>query len=254
MLSAVATAELASWMDCGDGTPRASENLYLVTYKRFTYSGRMISDRYALIVDIVRSRELADRAAAQQDVERAFGRAGERVPLEVPLWATVGDEFQAVATRLADAVWTAGVVRLLLPDGLDVRVGIGRGEIRDVAPGATGVPIQDGSAWWAARAAIDEAHERAGAEAPYTRTWYVSSTPDPEADALLTSQLVLRDRMLDAMTPVQRAYAGASALGQTQAEIAAAHGVTQPAVSQSLRRSGGAAVAASLRLLQEVAR
>ena len=81
-----------------------------------------------------------------------------------------------------------------------------------------------------------------------------SSSPDPEADALLTSQLVLRDRMLDAMTPAQRAYAGASALGQTQAEIASAHGVTQPAVSQSLRRSGGAAVAASLRLLQEVAR
>ena len=40
----------------------------------------------------------------------------------------------------------------------------------------------------------------------------------------------------------------------TQAEIASAHGVTQPAVSQSLRRSGGAAVATSLRLLQEVAR
>ncbi|PFG35393.1 SatD family protein [Flavimobilis soli] len=214
----------------------------------------MISDRYALIVDIVRSRDLLDRAAAQRDIEDTFARAARYVPLEVPLWATVGDEFQAVAARLADALWTAGVVRLLLPEGLDVRIGIGRGEIRDVAPGARGVPIQDGSAWWAARTAIDEAHERADGDAPYTRTWYVASEPEPETDALLTSQLVLRDRMIDAMTSTQRAYAGESALGQTQAEIAAAHGVTQPAVSQSLRRSGGAAVATSLRLLQEVAR
>jgi len=213
-----------------------------------------MSDRYALIVDIVRSRDLVDRAAAQHDIEDAFARAAQHVPLEVPLWATVGDEFQAVAARLADAVWTAGVVRLLMPDGLDVRIGIGQGEIRDVAPGAAGVPIQDGSAWWAARAAIDEAHARADGEAPYTRTWYVASEPAPEVDALLTSQLVLRDRMIDGMTPAQRAQAGASVLGQTQAEIAAVHEVSQSAVSQSLRRSGGAAVVASLRLLQGVAR
>ena len=98
------------------------------------------------------------------------------------------------------------------------------------------------------------AHARADGDAPYTRTWYVASEPAPEADALLTSQLVLRDRMIDAMTPAQRAQAGASALGQTQAEIAAVHEVSQSAVSQSLRRSGGAAVVASLRLLREGAR
>lgn len=213
----------------------------------------MIIDRYALIVDIVRSRDLADRAAAQRDVEQAFALAAEHVPLETPLWATVGDEFQAVAARLADAVWTAGVVRLLLPDGLDVRIGIGRGEIRDIVPGP-GAPIQDGSAWWAARAAIDEAHERADGDAPYTRTWYVAPDDDADAVALLDAQLVLRDRMIDAMTSTQRAYAGASALGQTQAEIAASRGVSQSAVSQSLRRSGGAALVASLRLLQEVPR
>lgn len=208
-----------------------------------------------MIVDIVGSRDLVDRAGAQRAVEDAFARAARRVPLAAPLWATVGDEFQAVAARLADALWTAGVVRLLLPDGVDVRTGIGRGEIRDVAPaGATGAPIQDGSAWWAAREAVDEAHARADGDAPYSRTWYVGPDEDAAAVALVDAQLVLRDRMIDGMTVTQRAYAGASALGRTQAEIAAERGVSQSAVSQSLRRSGGAALVASLRLLQEVAR
>ena len=215
----------------------------------------MISERYALIVDIVRSRDLADRTGAQRAVEDAFALAATEVPLAAPLWATVGDEFQAVAARLPQAVWTAGVVRLLLPEGLDVRIGIGCGEIRDVAPaGGAGAAIQDGSAWWAARAAIDEAHARADGDAPYSRTWYVAPDEDPGVVALVAGQLVLRDRMIDGMTSTQRAYAGASALGRTQAEIAAGRGVSQSAVSQSLRRSGGAALVAALRLLQEVAR
>ena len=234
----------------------------------------MSSPRYALIVDIVRSREIADRAAAQAAVHGAFARAHDVVPLAEPLWATVGDEFQAVARTLPAALWTATVARLLLPDGLDLRVGIGRGETRDVARDGTGPAIKDGSAWWAARDAIDEAHRRSDRkESPWVRTWYLDAPRGRDAGtrdagtqgdgrqdagdaaqvALVDAQLLVLDRMIDSMTSPQRAYAGASALGRTQAQVAAAHDVTQPAVSQGLRRSGGAALVAALALLEEVA-
>lgn len=212
----------------------------------------MRSTRYALIVDIVGSRDLPDRAGAQRAVLDAFGRAAERVPLSEPLHATVGDEFQAVADDLAALVWTTAVARLVLPEGVDVRCGLGRGETRTVADAGTGAPIQDGSAWWAARDAIEEAHRLADAHAPWARTWFHGG--DDADVALLGAQLLLRDRMIGSMTTTQRAYAGAVALGATQAEVAARHDVTQPAVSQALRRSDGAALVAALRLLEEVAR
>jgi len=225
----------------------------------------MSSPRYALIVDIVRSREIADRAAAQAAVHGAFARAHDVVPLAEPLWATVGDEFQAVARTLPAALWTATVARLLLPDGLDLRVGIGRGETRDVARDGAGPAIKDGSAWWAARDAIDEAHRRSDRkESPWLRTWYLDAPLGQDAGpqdvgdaaqvALVDAQLLVLDRMIDSMTSPQRAYAGASALGRTQAQVAAEHDVTQPAVSQGLRRSGGAALVAALALLEEAAR
>lgn len=230
--------------------------LYLAHYKCSAYNRGMRSPRSALIVDIVRSRDLADRAAAQTAVLDAFGRAHDVVPLEQPLWATVGDEFQAVATTLPAALWTATVARLLLPDGLDVRVGIGRGETHDVAHDGDGPAIKDGSAWWAARDAIDEAHRRADRkESPWVRTWYLDGETTQDASvALVDAQLLVTDRMIDGMTPSQRSYVGASALGLTQAQVAALHDVTQPAVSQGLRRSGGTALVGALALLEEAAR
>lgn len=212
----------------------------------------MRSSRHALIVDIVGSRDLADRSRAQRDVLDAFSRAAERVPLAEPLRGTVGDEFQAVADGLLELVWTTGVVRLLLPEGLDVRCGIGRGEILPVTTSDAGVPIQDGSAWWAARDAIDEAHRLADSHAPWARTWFLGA--DDADVALLGAQLLVRDRMIDSMTTTQRSYAGDIALGATQAETATRHEVSQPAVSQSLRRSGGAALVAALRVLEDAAR
>lgn len=224
----------------------------------------MSSLRYALIVDIVRSREVPDRAAAQTSVLDAFARAHDVVPLATPLWATVGDEFQAVADTLPAALWTATVARLLLPDGLDVRVGIGRGETRDVAQDGDGPAIKDGSAWWAARDAIDEAHRRADRkESPWVRTWFLEGPVTDEATrtsghdpsvAVVDAQLLVTDRMIDGMTSPQRSYVGSAALGRTQAQVAAEHGVTQPAVSQGLRRSGGTALLAALALLEEAAR
>jgi DNA-binding CsgD family transcriptional regulator len=60
----------------------------------------------------------------------------------------------------------------------------------------------------------------------------------------------LRDHLISAMKPRERRVAAASLLGDAQADIAEAEGITQSAVSQSLRRSGGAALLAGHHAMQ----
>lgn len=193
----------------------------------------------ALIVDIVGSRDLADRPAAQQAILDAFARAHETRPFPQPLAPTVGDEFQAVFDDVPHAVWATAVGRLLLPEGVDCRFGLGLGEIRDVGPGIRGT-VQDGSAWWRARAAIEEAHAREDRRNPYLRTWF-----DGDGAGEVNALLLLRDHAIDGMRARERRIAAAALLGRSQVEIARAEGVTQSAVSQSLRRSGAAALVAA---------
>lgn len=186
----------------------------------------------AVIVDIVGSRRLDDRASAQQTIRDAFATADETVPSAQPLWSTFADEFQAVYADVPTALAATGLVRVLLPEGVDVRFGIGAGESATVEDGDRG-EVLDGSAWWRAREAIDEAERRAGRSGA-ARTWVVTGGDDRGWRAVA----LLRDQVVDGMKPRERRIAARLLRGETQASIAAAEGVTQSAVSQSARRSG----------------
>ncbi|UKA59292.1 SatD family protein [Arthrobacter sp. FW306-2-2C-D06B] len=199
----------------------------------------------ALIVDIVKSRELKDRVGAQRSIREAFEWASHGRPTRRSLWPTVGDEFQAIFFTLGDALLTTSLVRLALPEGVDCRFGLGRGETVDVDEWAPGT-IQDGSAWWNAREAIEETHRREHGTAPYLRSWFVTNNEGESGTvALVNGFLLLRDASISSMRPRDRRLTAGTLLGYSQTELARQEGVTQSAVSQSLRRSGGAALLAA---------
>ena len=52
---------------------------------------------------------------------------------------------------------------------MSLRFGVGAGEVREVGA-ADDVPVQDGSAWWLAREAIDSAHAAQDAGLDFVRT------------------------------------------------------------------------------------
>ena len=191
----------------------------------------------AVILDVVGSRDLDDRASAQRAIVDAFARADDTVAPVRAAWATFADEFQVIYRTLDDACAATGIVRLALGGDLDVRFGIGVGESREVGPGATG-PVLDGDAWWRARAAIDEA-ERRGARSG-TRTWAEGGGSEQANIGLL-----LRDHLISAMRPRDQRITLQLIDGRTQSDIAASEGITQAAVSQSARKSGANAVAQS---------
>ncbi len=194
-----------------------------------------MTDVAAVILDVVGSRELDDRLAAQRAIVGAFARAGELIPPLEPAWATFADEFQVIYRTVEEACAATGLVRLALTDTVDVRFGIGIGESREVGPGATG-PVLDGDAWWRARNAIDEAEKR-GARSG-TRTWVVGG-----GSAQANINVLLRDHLITAMRPRERRIALHLIHGRTQREIADREGITQAAVSQAAKKSGAAAVA-----------
>jgi hypothetical protein len=208
-----------------------------------------MADSYAVIVDIVGSRRLDDRGSAQRAIRSAFDDADTPFPSEKAIWATAGDEFQVRYARLADALGAVALVQLTLPDGLDCRYGIGRGDSRVVEDRDDGQPIQDGSAWYHARDAIDEAHRLADHGHPFARTWF--SCDDTLLTAAVDAWLLQRDQVVHRMKARERRLAAGLLQGRTQAELASQEGISQSAVSQSLQRSGASALRAGLDALEK---
>lgn len=191
-----------------------------------------MQSQVAVIVDIVRSRSIADRAAAQSAVRAAFALADDTITPERTLWWTAGDEFQALYASVADACAATTIVRAALAEDLDLRFGFGEGEVHAVATTAEGT-IYDGSAWWNAREAIEEA-ERRGVRSGTARTWLISDGDSNSVNAALLT----RDHIITSMKARERRILAAMLAGRTQIEIAEAEGITQSAVSQSAGRSG----------------
>ena len=224
--------------------------MYLKYYKH--YCGT-VNASYALIADIIRSRELPDRRHAQRVIHETLGRAAEGLALTQRPYATVGDELQAVSTTLADALALTLRTHLLLPEGLGLRFGIGVGAISEVegaagsgADGASGRPIQDGSAWWAAREAIEKAHRLQDAGRSFIRTWLrihpdtvdASGGERSERERVVNSVLILRDQTVFRFQPRQRRIMAGLLMGVTQVEIARQEKVSQQAVSEFARSAG----------------
>ncbi|HSE71343.1 MAG TPA: SatD family protein [Nocardioidaceae bacterium] len=178
---------------------------------------------YTLIGDLVGSRQLADRAGAQRRLGEVLTEVtGQLGPLQ-PLEPTVGDEFQGAFAGLADATLATLLVRLALLPEVDVRCGIGYGEV--TMHDATRRPLlQDGPGWWAARDALDAIGSR-------QRTRYAG----PGAGCV-NAFLVCRDALVERLNERAWRMLRMALLGETQQRIAEVEGVSKSAVSQQFSR------------------
>ena len=229
----------------------------------------IVTLRYAVIADIVGSRTLTNRADAQRIFEAALERASEGLALLQAPYPTVGDEFQAVAYTLEDALLLTLRAQLLLPSQLQLRFGIGAGRIEEFASGAhrqvpargrgaESAALQDGSAWWAARAAINRAHDVQDASNPFIRTWFmahasVESEFSSHCQTCINAMLSLRDHSILKLSARHRRITASLLLGKTQVEIARAEKLSQQAISDFARGTGAGLIQSSL-IIAEAAR
>jgi len=182
---------------------------------------------YTLIGDMVGSRRLPDRQRAQETLGRALDEVTGLLEPAQRLEPTVADEFQGAFETLSDAVLAGLLVRLTLLPGMDVRCGIGAGEL--TVHDATRRPLlQDGPAWWAAREAVEVL---SAPRRTTQRTWYVG-----DGDASVNAFVTCRDRLVDRLNDRGCRMLRMALLGDPQQRIAVVEGISKSAVSQQFSR------------------
>jgi hypothetical protein len=218
----------------------------------------------ALLGDVVASRKHPDRAGLQEILFEAFAKTNDRVKAIQPLSMTIGDEFQALYKRVADALTATLMVRLHTTGRAELRFGIGWGEV--VAYDPNRAPFgQDGPAWWSAREAIARAATVASQrESPRSlRTAFIDASrlgtlweslnesgfqltdsalpTTDETSALhevINAFLICRDELLSRLDQRDASLMLALLVGEKLSEVAIHEGVTPSALSQRATRKG----------------
>ncbi|MCW2831679.1 MAG: hypothetical protein JWP31_2371 [Aeromicrobium sp.] len=189
------------------------------------------SPHYAVIGDLVGSRQAASRTRAQEQLVAALEAVNTRLPALQPLEPTIGDELQGVYDDLRGALHATVLVRLALPEDMDCRFGIGVGDLEIVGASHYGL-TQDGPAWWSARAAIDIAKNKRR-HLPGLRTWIVRD--GSEDSEMANAYVLVRDGLVSGFDGRQRRIALGALDGKKLAAIAEAEGISASAVSQRYR-------------------
>lgn len=192
-----------------------------------TRSEIQTSSYVVLIGDVVESRELPDRAQAQERLRAAIDTYNDRhgSALAAPLKLTGGDEMKTILQDPAAAVDVIGPLSEELHP-ISLAWGMGRGPIETAWTEDVGA--LDGPCFHRARRAVEGASQ-AG-------VWAQARGFSEVDDQVLSALLRLIGRMRDAWTETQRKYIR-SVRDRNQRETAHAFGVTEGAVSGSLRRA-----------------
>lgn len=184
-----------------------------------------------LIGDMVGSRQLPDRAAVQRRLTDVLAEVTDLLEPAQRLETTVGDEFQGAFHDVATATLAALLVRLAMLPEVDVRCGLGHGDV--TVHDATRSPLlQDGPGWWAARAALEELGRPRRSAA---RTWF-----EGPGQGGVNAFLLTRDALVDRLGERGLRLLAASLRGATQSDIAASESISRSAVSQQFARGVGA--------------
>jgi len=194
----------------------------------------------AVLGDVVGSRRLSDPDGRRRRVGDALDLANDRLSPIQPLTPTIGDEFQGLFADIVSALEATLVVRLALLGEVDVRFGIGSGEL--IAFDPSRAPFeQDGPAWWSAREAVDLVRElsqrREGPRGLRTR-WVDADAERPIVVAALNAFLQCRDELVAAMDPRDAATLRGLLGNEPLTAIAGAQGVSVSALSQRAIRKG----------------
>lgn len=207
---------------------------------------------FALVGDVVESRRFADPGALVDGLADIVEAVNQAVPAIQPLGLVVRDEFHGVYAHTHQALEATLRLRLLTDDlvlptvdgehePVDVRVGIGRGEVVTAGSGS-----QTGAAWWHAHDA-----RRAAQDLPSRTRWpgslrTVLHDDDPLLACQVNAYLLLQDQLLARMDASDRRALRGLLDGERQVDIAADLGVTQPAIARRVRDRGALAIAAAL--------
>lgn len=187
------------------------------------------------IGDVVDSRRVADQQRLLEGLAAAVGQlAGAHSAAP-----TTGDEFQAVYGDLGTAIRSLAALRLRLLDQppaaepVELRIGLGVGEVVGGTPRDAGAPGQSGPGWWHARAALE--HVGAPRRAWPRVRWWVAGDGDLAATR---ATLVALDTLANRFDPTDVSLARGLLDARTASELASELGITRQSVAARLHEHG----------------
>ena len=201
-----------------------------------------------VIGDVVRSRRSADRGALHARLAAVLADVNDTLDPATPFRVTVGDEYQGGFASVNEAVRATLRLQLALAPGIDVRHGIGWGEVAVLQEQPR---VEDGAGWWSAREAVHAvkaSEERPGSRRRRTVFRRADGVEGPDP-ATLEAMLILRDQLVGDLSERSLLVLRGLLDGTTQRELADALGVSASAVSQRIRADGLAALVAAHRAL-----
>lgn len=108
--------------------------------------------RVTLIGEVGNARHHSDRIALQRSLVKTLNAVNRVEPTNHPLRCTEGDEFRASYARRGQALNAILQMRARLNPEVDLRFGIGRGEVSVLSVRRK---TEDGPGWWAAQDSLD---------------------------------------------------------------------------------------------------
>lgn len=201
-----------------------------------------------VIGDVVQSRRAEDRPGLHARLNDVLAEVNQTFDPVTPLRITIGDEYQGGFTTPQTAVRATLRLRLALAPDVDVRHGIGWGEVALLQAEPR---IEDGPGWWAAREAIVEVHrceERAGSRLRRT-VFRRAEDAEGHDPATLEAMLILRDQLVGDLSERSLLVLRGLLADATQRTLADQLGITPSAISQRIRADGLAALVAADRAL-----
>ncbi len=180
----------------------------------------------AVIGDLRRSRQAADRGRIQEQLEGALARANRELSgqLASSLVITVGDEFQGLLHHPADVLPLLALYDATLP-AVPTRFGLGWGPLSTtLKPQAIGM---DGPCFHAAREAIIRGKDE--------DRWVTVAGFGEERDRILNGIFGLIGQVRSGWTATQAETVAQMRHSPTQKDVALRRGVATPTVHKALR-------------------
>jgi hypothetical protein len=202
----------------------------------------------AIVGDVVGSRSAPDRRHLHRAITVALADVATGA-LDPPA-LTVGDEFQGAYPTVGEAIDAALSIRLALRPDIDIRFGVGWGEVTLLDEATR---IQDGPGWWAAREAIEwTASVQAQPGLALVRTTFRSAGDGgPDANAV-NAALMCRDHLLGSLDDRSERILRGLRAGRSKKELAMAEGISASAVSQRAGRAGLDLIVAASEELRQI--
>lgn len=190
----------------------------------------------AVIGDMIASRQVPDRLGLQREMQKVLDEV-DRVVGGSPTF-TIGDEFQASYATVGEAIEASMHLHLRAIGLIDLRVGIGWGEL--ISEDLERAPFgQDGPCWWRAREAIERVDRSTRDRGPARRTAIGTET---SLDSLLNHYLLLRDTVIAGFDETDARVALGLLEGRSQSDLATEIGVNKSSVSRRVNTHGILAV------------